>query len=382
MRICIVTEYFPSTSLCEVRGGAEMVAYREAAFLARNHEVEVITSREKDQTQEDQIGNITIHRCGNPRGYVQKGAFMARSLFLWSAYHLAKKRTYDIILGYNILTYPLAWRISQKLHIPCVLRYHDVLIGRWRNLFGFAGWIGEVLERYTLSRYVAAIVAVSSYTAENVKRIVANRQQIFVVHNGVDLPESTSSNTHQPSILCISRLVKYKRVEDVIQAVAMLIPEFPELHCSILGTGPEEKPLKRLSEQLKVEDHLHFIGFVRNYQVVTKHLDSTFVTCFPSSVEGFGIALLESMASGVPFIASDIAPFQEVSQGEGGLFFQCGDVEDLASQLRTVLADTNLRNKLASEARKRAETFSWEVTGREMEAVLTRVVEDWRRHER
>lgn len=377
MKICFISEYFPTGSSCDIRGGAEVVAFYEAKYLAINHDIHVITSFEPGTKREDIFNNIKVFRCGRSRNYVQLNAFADRISFIRGTYLFCKRQQYDLVIGFSILTYPLAWKISKKLNVPCVIRYHDVLVGRWIRNFGLAGILGELLERYTLSRNFAAFIAVSNYTADNLKKHIRDKEKVYVVHNGMEVSKIDIAKAQRPTISCVARLVRYKHVDDLINALALLVKDIPDVHCNIVGTGPEEKNLRQLASQLGISRNISFLGFVKDHDDVLTVVKSSHVFCLPSSLEGFGIVIIESMACGVPFVATDIAPILEVSERKGGLIYKCLDVEDLAEKLKNILGDITLQDRLIEEGLKRAQEFRWSNITAKAEAIYEKVLIEW-----
>jgi glycosyltransferase involved in cell wall biosynthesis len=374
MRICFISEYFPTGSHCDIRGGAEAVAFYEAKYLARNHDIEVITSLEKGTAGTDEFENIKVFRCGRSRDYVHKNAFTDRFLFMRNAYIFGIKQQYDLVVGFSIITYPVAWKISKKLKVPCIIRYHDVLIGKWIRNFGFSGLVGELLERYVLSRKFAAIIAVSAYTAGNLRKYFSDKEKIHVVHNGVEVPLISVPKAQFPTVVCVSRLVKYKRVGDLLQAVAILLKDFPDLQCNIIGTGPEDWKLKQLTLRLGINELVTFSGFVNDHADVLRMIRSSHVLCLPSTLEGFGMVVTEAMACGVPFVAANIPPILEASNQKGGLFFQCRDVEDLAGKIRMILKDDRLQNRLIHEGLERVKDLKWIDLSKKVETIYEKTI--------
>jgi glycosyltransferase involved in cell wall biosynthesis len=381
MKICFVTEYFPTGSNCDIRGGAEAVAFFEAKHLSGKHEIEVITSFEHGTKREDRFENLSVIRCGRARKYVQKDAFTDRLLFLYGAYRYGKKQKYDLVVGFNILTYLVAWKISKKLKVPCIVRYHDVLIGKWVHHFGVTGWIGEWVEKYTLSKRFAAIIAVSNYTAGKLEKYIDKRENLFVVHNGVELPSKLSPKYSVPTVVCISRLVTYKHVDDLLKALALLKTSLPEMHCIIIGTGPEEFALKHLAESLGIQERVTFSGYIQNREELLNTIGSSQLLCLPSRLEGFGLVVLESMACGVPFVAAAIPSVIEFSAMKGGLFFQPGNTEELAEKIRRILTNEELQKELGSEGRQKATEFRWSDLSLKTDAIYVKTVKEWRAHE-
>jgi glycosyltransferase involved in cell wall biosynthesis len=85
------------------------------------------------------------------------------------------------------------------------------------------------------------------------------------------------------------------------------------------------------------------------------------IFCFPSLWEGFGGALIEAMAVGLPIVASDIPPHREVI-GDTGIFVTPGNPDELSRVLKMLIEDPSLREEFGQKAKKRANIFSIEKT--------------------
>jgi glycosyltransferase involved in cell wall biosynthesis len=82
--------------------------------------------------------------------------------------------------------------------------------------------------------------------------------------------------------------------------------------------------------------------------------------CFPSVKEGWGLAVLEAMCAGLPVVASDLPAFREyLVDGENALLPQVGDDAALAAAMRSVVADIDLRARLAAAGHATARRFTW-----------------------
>ncbi len=357
MRIAILTEYFPRTEKFDIRGGAEASAFKEARELAKKHEVTVLTTREPRSPEEYSIENLKIIGCGPPRTYIQKGSILKRLIFMRNAYKKGERINADIVIGYNFITHTIAWKIGKKLSIPSIARYHDVWIGEWIKNIGLSGILGEILERYNLSRDFDKIIAVTDYTKKKLEKHFP-AERIEVVPNIVDPKVPEHEEYPQTTISCVARLVEYKRVQDLIKAARILIEEFPDIKCKIIGTGPLEGHLKRLTKDLKLEEHVEFCGFVEKHEDVLKVIASSHVFCLPSIVEGFGVVVVEAMRCSTPFVATEIPPLLEASGGKGGLFFKPGDWRDLAKKIKKILKDEKLYKKLQKEGLEESKRYS------------------------
>jgi glycosyltransferase involved in cell wall biosynthesis len=107
---------------------------------------------------------------------------------------------------------------------------------------------------------------------------------------------------------------------------------------------------------------LIFTGYVPAEDLVAL-FNAADLFVFPSICEGFGVPPLEAMACGTPVITSNAASLPEVV-GDAAPMVDPLDVEGLASAIAMVLADADLRTRLAAQGLQRAAAFSWEATAR------------------
>jgi len=96
------------------------------------------------------------------------------------------------------------------------------------------------------------------------------------------------------------------------------------------------------------------------------------VLVLPSTVEGFGIALVEAMAAGIPIVAADIPALREVTQGgEVGLLFTPRNVDELAMKLKGLLKNEKLQRELAEKGYKHVKAkFAWDTIAEKVERVF------------
>jgi glycosyltransferase involved in cell wall biosynthesis len=377
MRVGIVTEFFPRSAEVEVRGGAEARAFYLAREIAKEEEVVVLTTREEDDPRESEFLGIRVIRLGMERKYSQRGSLAERMSFIVEGVRLREEL--DIVDGQCFIAYPLAWRIAKRSGIPAVATYHDVWLGKWIRNVGVIGVAGELLERYILTRGWDRVIAVSGFTARMLVESGVERDRIVVIPNGVDVERIAGikgEKEAEPTICCISRLVKYKHVDEVLGAVARLKKEIPNLRCKIVGTGPEERSLRELAARLGIGKNVEFLGFVKSHADVMRILKSSHVFCLASTVEGFGIVLLEAMAAGVPFVATKIEPLLEASGGRGGLFFTPGNVEEMSEKLLRLLTDEDLRRRKIEEGREWVRNYRWGEIGRRVLEVYRELAEE------
>ncbi len=219
-------------------------------------------------------------------------------------------------------------------------------------------------------------VAVSESTARDLARRGMDRDGISVIPNGVDLEgyrpadPPGADDFPEPTLLYLGRLKRYKRVDLVVRAVDRLRDRGVDCRLVVAGKGDRARSLHRLRDRLDLRDRIEFPGFVGEDRK-RELLRRSWVHVLTSEKEGWGITNLEAAASGTPTVASDAPGLRDsVRDGETGFLVPHGDVEALADRLQSLLARPELRSRMAREARRFAENFSWDASARSMERFL------------
>ena len=176
--------------------------------------------------------------------------------------------------------------------------------------------------------------------------------------------------TPQPSLIYVTRLKRYKRVDLPITAVARLRGEFPGLRLFVTGSGDHEPELRELAASLGVTEAVEFTGFVseeRKHQL----LQQAWLGVQTSTIEGWGLGVIEAGACGTPTVASDSPGLCEsVRDGQTGVLVPHGDIDALVAALRRLLADHTERHRLGANAREWAQQLSWDTMSEQALAFL------------
>jgi glycosyltransferase involved in cell wall biosynthesis len=163
----------------------------------------------------------------------------------------------------------------------------------------------------------------------------------------------------------VGHLVPRKRHGDVVRALWLLRDRHPELRYVVIGDGPEREPLRRLASELGVADRIELAGQLE-HETALERARACSVFVMPSVDEAFGVAYVEAMAGGVPAIGAIGEPGpQEIAQAGGGIrLVPPGDVEALATELDTILAEPAWLAELGAKARATvAGSFTWQRCG-------------------
>jgi glycosyltransferase involved in cell wall biosynthesis len=225
---------------------------------------------------------------------------------------------------------------------------------------------------HTVGRFIlrssSRVIAVSGATAAHLRSLGAPAERTTVISNGVDhtrfLPGTREPDRRR--VVFIGRLIQNKGPADALTAFAALHQPGAEL--AFVGDGPMRTKLEKTAARLGLENAVRFTGHLDD---VAPILGSGDVLIRPSRTEGQSLAVLEAMAAGVCVLASDIPPNRElIADGETGLLAPVGDTRSLTRQLDRLLADGQLRDRLAAAGRRRAQQHSWEACTRQTGLVL------------
>ena len=134
----------------------------------------------------------------------------------------------------------------------------------------------------------------------------------------------------------------------------------------VLGTGDDVSHLKKLTSELNLNGNVNFRGFVTDQDKV-EYLSRAHVVVNSSIKEGWGITNLEANACGTPVISANVPGLRDsVRNGESGLLYEYGDLQDLSAKISLVLSDNSVRTRLSNGAVEWAKKFTWDRSAEEM----------------
>jgi glycosyltransferase involved in cell wall biosynthesis len=186
--------------------------------------------------------------------------------------------------------------------------------------------------------------------------------RIRVIHNGINVEgfieksDVCNDDNEQDSLVAVARLSPEKGISMLLRAVALLRDSIPELQLEIAGSGPCHAELLHEASELGIEGQVTFLGQVTHPGEV---LGRGRIFVLPSLSEGISLTLLESMAMGIPVIATNVGGNSEViKDGYTGLLVPDSDPQTLADAIRKLWYDSDLRFQLALAAKQNvAEMF-------------------------
>lgn len=258
---------------------------------------------------------------------------------------------------------------------------------------------GEELNTYATSRQLTwmarrvlrradFLIANSAHTAGVLQqRWPMPRDGIRLLHPGVDTrrfapaPPDPAARARlgwgeRPVVLTVGRLQKRKGHDHMIEALAALVPRFPDLLYAVVGGGEERGALQEAARRLRLTEHVRFHGEVDDETAVCAYQQCDLFVLphrrVAGDFEGFGMVLLEAAACGKAVIAGDAGGSAEaLRHGESGLLVDCARVDALAGAVGELLGDRERRERMGTAGRRLAERdFDFDAGSADMAEVL------------
>lgn len=212
-----------------------------------------------------------------------------------------------------------------------------------------------------------SVIAVSDYARRTLAagplKLCARR--ITVIPHGVSTQFNPPADDGRRDgfVLAVSDIYIQKNFANLLRAFAILRVDHPDATLRIAGRPVDSEhfdELRRIVESEALERSVEFLG-----ELHTEELAELYRRCavfvFPSRVETFGNPLVEAMASGAPIVSSRSSAMPEIL-GDAAVYFDPGNVAEIAAAMDRLLKDPTLRGQLSAKALARARDFSWRRT--------------------
>ena len=228
------------------------------------------------------------------------------------------------------------------------------------------------------------IICVSRATADEVILIggkeLANR--IHVIHEGVEPlfhkhPDLSCLDAVKgmppkgtPFCLAAGAISPRKNIMRIVLAMEKLADELPLHHlCLVGGGGWDNEEVFDLVKNSPIASRIHHLGYVTDEQLHALYSMAE-VFIYPSLFEGFGLPVIEAMASGCPVITSNNSSLPEIA-GHAAIFVDPHNVSSIAKAILRVCSDGALREELSALGLERSKVFCWEKCARQVADVYS-----------
>jgi len=239
----------------------------------------------------------------------------------------------------------------------------------------------QLQEKIALAKFV---VTCTEYNRRFLQELVSDGPSIHRVYHGIDAGLfSGQSESRKPSppyrILSIARLVDKKGLPTVFRALRNLLDQGYSLHYTLIGDGEERRSILDQLHNLGLETICTWLGTQPHHRVIDEYrkADLFVLGCEVASNgdrDGIPNVFLESMAMGVPVLATRVSAIPElVEDGRTGLLVDPGEHEEMAQCMVKLLGDEELRHRIIVAARRRVRE---EFNNRELIQKLAAVFEE------
>jgi glycosyltransferase involved in cell wall biosynthesis len=367
-----------------INGGAEKRYYELATRLRERHDVHQVSWRHWDLAPDASLDGITMQGVGRPgRFYGDDGKRRVGEALSFTARllpHLLHER-YDVIDISATPYLPLyaAWLATRLTRTPLVVTWHEFWGEYWQSYLAHRPWVARAARRLEAgsARLGDAAVCVSPFTARRLAEAHPKAAAARVVSNGISLSQiqGAPAAAEGSDVIFAGRLIEDKQVHLLLEAVALLRNELPDLRACIVGDGPQRAELEALAARVAIADRVRFTGRVTEATLLG-HLKASKVLAFPSAREGFGMTVLEAQACGAVPVVVDSAHSAAAGLVRDGIdgIVCASSATSLAASLVTLLADDRSRTRMRAAAQQAAAARNWDSITLQMEAIYGEVV--------
>ena len=263
-----------------------------------------------------------------------------------------KKERFDVIHAHTRVAQVVSLILSRAEGIPFVSTCH--------------GFFKKRLGRRLLPSWGKRVVAISEAVRDDlISKFKVDKEKIDLIYTGIELDKFVGGITEKKRIALkerwrlrdstvigtIGRLSSVKGQDTLLRAFKKLPRDLLNKKLVLVGGGPEEERLKRLTHRLGLTDNVMFAPSVNDTIDALAIMD---IFVLPSIEEGLGLSLVEAMAAGVPCVASKIGGIENlIEDGVSGLLVDPGDDDGLANAINFVLKHGEAVENFKEKAKKR-----------------------------
>jgi glycosyltransferase involved in cell wall biosynthesis len=272
--------------------------------------------------------------------------------------------------------------LFESLHMPAIrapccktlLTIHDL-----RGLHPGHGWLARQIFGRVLRKSLESVdqVVTVSHTMRHEILAFSDAKPVAVICNGLEAGrfsaidsqarEQAFARLRLPGqfLLAVGHFEARKNYGALVDALAVLHRSGMSWPLVIVGNDSGERVrIEQRVQAAGLQSSVHLLSGLSDGDVRFLY-DVASLLVFPSRYEGFGIPLLEAMASDTPVVASDIPVFHEIL-GDAGMYFDPGSAPAMALAIREVMETPGLRQQMVARGAERISSFDFEVLAREM----------------
>ena len=284
----------------------------------------------------------------------------------------ASEREFDVILDNQSLCYSLL--DIQKLYPLAVTIHHPITkdhrleienASNWKERLSSRRWHNFLPMQKKVSPKLNKIICVSGPSKQDVvEEFLVNPENVEVILNGIDIdtfkPGSDSKVVENRIVTTASADIPLKGLRFLINALPRVLKDFPETHLMVIGKSPNESKIRKLIDDLHLNEKISFKSNLSEEEIVDIYHTSQ-IAVIPSLYEGFGFGAGEAMACGTPLISTDSGGLKDVI-GDSAIKIASGSIEEIENKIISLFQDPEKREQLSLKGRNRMEElFDWKI---------------------
>lgn len=204
---------------------------------------------------------------------------------------------------------------------------------------------------------IDAVVTVTEYEADKFREALQlPADSVQSIPNSVPRGELSVSDQTEKLIIAAGRITEGKRFELLIHAFSRVVQDYPDWKIRVYGDGALRAELRFLVQRLGLANNVLFMG--RTSAMDEEWIKGS-IAVSTSDFESFGMTLIEAMNAGLSVISTDcpVGPREIITHGEDGILIETGNIDQLESALRFVIANPSERRRIAKNGQTTAAKY-------------------------